>query len=230
MRDAVFICGVSRGIGLELASLFCAEGRTVYGISRSPEPERSIEGLVYRRSPAETFSLSTFPELSAQAIDTVVLNSAVLGPATQFSFELPVAMLKAMFDTNVISHYRVLQELLPLIKTGAKVWFIISKGGLHARIQGRVALGYRSTKAAQIALALSLVEPLSERGISVYLIHPGSVATRIGGARAKLTAEEGAVNVKTVLSRAGELPSGTIFDHDGKLIDLGVSMRKRVEN
>ena len=218
--DSVFICGASRGIGLELASQLCAEGRRVYGISRTPQPERPIDGLVYRSLAAEAFSLAAFPELSAETFDTVILNSAIFGPATQFSFDFPAAKLKSKFETNVISHYRVLQEIRPRINNNgsAQVWFIISKGGLQAGIRGRVAIGYRSTKAAQIALALSLVHPLGEQGISVYLIHPGSVATRIGGVKAKLSAEDCVANMLAIISRAGDYPSGTIFEHDGRPI------------
>jgi NAD(P)-dependent dehydrogenase (short-subunit alcohol dehydrogenase family) len=227
MSDAIFICGVSRGIGLELASLFSEEGHKVYGISRSPQPERPIHGLVYRSLAAETFSLAAFPELSGQAFDKVILNSAVFGPSTQFSFDLPPDTLKALFDANVVAHYRVLSELRPLIRTdaGAQVSFIISRGGMQAAISGKVGIAYRSTKAAQIALGLSLVHPLSEHGISVCLVNPGSVATQIGGAAARLTALEGARNVKGILAGAEKYPSGTMFDHDGSVIELQFKKR-----
>lgn len=224
MNEAIFICGVSRGIGLELASLFCAEGDAVYGIARSPEPERPVGGLVYRSLAAETFSLASFPELSSQRFNKVILNSAVLGPPVQFSLEYPADKLKSLFDTNVIAHYRVLQELRPRIKTDgtAQVVFTVSRGGVQSTIRGRVGIGYRSTKAAQIALALSLVHPLSELGISVYLINPGSVATKIGGPKARLTAAESARNVKATLSRASQYAPGTIFDHDGKPMEIHI--------
>src|SRR5439155_11254820 len=103
MKDAIFISGISRGIGLELADLFCSEGYPVYGIGRSPEPERSIQGLTYRSIAAEKFSVAAFPELSGQTFATIMLNSAVFGPANQYSLDFPVARLKAMFETNVIS-------------------------------------------------------------------------------------------------------------------------------
>lgn len=229
MSGAIFICGVSRGIGLELASLFCQEGRKVYGISRSPQPERPINGLVYRSLAAETFSLAAFPELSGQAFDKVILNSAVFGPSTQFSLDLPSDRLKELFDVNVVAHYRVLKELWPLIRTdgNAQVGFIISKGGMQDAIRGKVGIAYRSTKAAQIALGLALVHPLSEHGIAVYLVNPGSVATQIGGAGARLTALEGATNVKNILTRAAQHPSGTMFDHDGSTIEIQSQRRKR---
>lgn len=222
MSKAIFICGVSRGIGLELASLFSEEGHKVYGISRSPQPERPINGLVYRSLAAETFSLADFPELAGQALGKVILNSAVFGPPAQFSLDLPADKLKAIFDANVIAHYRVLKELLPLLPSdgSAQVSFIISRGGMQATIHGKVGIAYRATKAAQIALALSLVHPLSEHGISTYLVNPGSVATQIGGAGARLTALEAARNVKDTLTRADKYPSGTVFDHDGSVIDL----------
>jgi NAD(P)-dependent dehydrogenase (short-subunit alcohol dehydrogenase family) len=224
MNEAIFICGVSRGIGLELASLFCADGDTVYGIARSPQPERPVEGLVYRSLAAETFSLASFPELNSRTFDKIILNSAVLGPPAQFSLDYPADKLKSLFDTNVIAHYRALQELRPRIKTDgtAQVVFTVSRGGVQSTIRGRVGIGYRSTKAAQIALALALVYPLSELGISVYLINPGSVATKIGGPKARLTAAESASNIKATLSRAARYPSGTIFDYDGKVMEIHI--------
>jgi NAD(P)-dependent dehydrogenase (short-subunit alcohol dehydrogenase family) len=223
MADPVFVCGVSRGIGLELAALYSADGHPVYGIARSPRPEREMDGLVYRSMPAQSFSIASFPELAGCAFATIILNSAIFGPGTQFSFELSGPALAALFEANAVSHYRVLKELHPLIKGdgSAKVCFIISKGGLvRPRMRGKVAVGYSASKAAQIALALTLVHVLGEFNIAVYLINPGSVKTRIGGANARFAPRESAGRVREVLSRASQHPSGTIFDHDGSVIDI----------
>jgi NAD(P)-dependent dehydrogenase (short-subunit alcohol dehydrogenase family) len=125
-----------------------------------------------------------------------------------------------MFNINVIAHFRVLQQLRSCIKGdgGAQVSFIISRGGLQSNIRGKVGIGYRATKAAQIALALTLVHPLMEQSVPLYLINPGSVATRIGGAKARLTPLESARNIRTIMARASDHPSGTVFDHDGSVL------------
>jgi len=226
--DSVFICGVSRGIGLELATLFCGEGRDVYGIARSAEPERPVAGLHYRGIAAETFSLSAFPELADQTFEKIILNSAVFGPPTQFSFELGADKLQHLFNVNAVAHYRVLRELRPRVRRSppGQIWFVISRAGLPAKLRDKVAIAYRSTKAAQIALALSLVKPLEDDGLLVYLVNPGSVSTRIGGPRARLSPREAAQNLKQIFAHASDFPSGTIFDHDGRLIELNFKVRE----
>ncbi len=221
MSDPVFICGASRGIGLELARLYLQEGSPVFGIGRSPAPEAPIGGLVYQSVPAERFAVSAFPTLSGQSFGTVILNSAVFGAPPQMSFDLPVENLRTLFETNATAHYSVLKELLPLIRSdGAKVFFVISKAGIQSTIAGRIAIGYRASKAAQLSLGLALVHPLSERGIATYFVNPGSVATRIGGQKARFSPSEGAMHVKNVIAQAHEHPSGTVFDFNGRVIKL----------
>jgi NAD(P)-dependent dehydrogenase (short-subunit alcohol dehydrogenase family) len=218
----IFIAGVSRGIGLRLAQQYAGEGWTVWGIGRSPAPDEQVPNLHYASANAGEFEVGDVAELRRVELTRVILNSAIFGPNPPNNLDVGAHAVAQVLNNNVVAHYRVFKQLLPHISTkgDAKIGFIISLAGVHSRIKGRNAIGYRVSKSAQIALALSLVDACRAHNIGVYLINPGWVRTRIGGKNARLDAAESAANVRAVIESASFDETGTAYNFDGKKLQL----------
>lgn len=218
----IFIAGASRGIGLKLAQQYANDGWTVWGIGRSPAPDEQFPNFHYSSINASAFDPRAVPGMNDVEFTRLVLNSAVFGPNPPNNLEVGADALGELLNNNVVSHYRVFTRLLPRLSTkgDAKIGFIISRAGVHSSIKGRKAIGYRVSKSAQIALALSLVEACREQNIGVYLINPGWVRTRIGGKNARLDPAESASGIRALFEAVSLEETGAAYNFDGTKLQL----------
>lgn len=219
MDRSVLIAGASRGIGYELAQAYRED--QVYGFAREA-PQDMSRFAAFRRSDARDFAAGLFPELADRALHRLYLCCAVFGPQPADAMALAPRQLEELFAVNCSAQLGVLQACLPALERAgsAKVAMLISRGGLQRQIKGAGAIGYRVTKAAQIALALSLVEPLRARGVSLFLINPGWVQTRLGGRNAPVRPADSATGVARVVEALDAAASGSLHSWDGSALSL----------
>jgi NAD(P)-dependent dehydrogenase (short-subunit alcohol dehydrogenase family) len=116
-----------------------------------------------------------------QGIDLVLLVAGGYAEMRADSFDLQRA--NALVDLNLRGVLNCLDVALPqLLAQGAGgIGIVASVAGLRALPK---ALAYGTTKAALIHLAESLYLDLRPRGIGVYLVNPGFVATPMTAANA----------------------------------------------
>ena len=178
----VWIVGASSGIGAALADALLNAGARVAVSARRLD---SLEQVAAGRATAcavdfDATDPAAWPPAFARVLaglgglDLVVLGAGRYEPA--HSWDLDIAKVEASFDLNVVSVYRALAVLVPhLIAQGnggiALVGSIAAYTGLPR------AVIYGATKAALRNLAESLYFELAPKGLSVYLISPGFVAT-----------------------------------------------------
>jgi NAD(P)-dependent dehydrogenase (short-subunit alcohol dehydrogenase family) len=74
--------------------------------------------------------------------------------------------------------------------------------------------GYRMSKAAVNMAGRSLAHDLAERGVSVFLLHPGMVATELTGHRG-VPPEEAAADLVARIDALGSEQSGTFWHAKG---------------
>lgn len=216
--QVVFIAGASRGIGLALSKLYAGEGAAVFGNGRSEAPAEAVDGFQYLKCELKDLDGQMFEGAGLERIDTLVLNAAVPGPMPAGNpLEADINRLKHITAANAFYELQVIQRALPLLKRSAspRVAFIISRAGDQRRIDGTGSIYYRVSKAAQLALALSLQPALRKEGVIVRLINPGSVQTKIGGAKARLTADESAKGIKAILDAAALDDAPISYNFDG---------------
>ncbi|EMO91382.1 SDR family oxidoreductase [Leptospira noguchii] len=213
----VLITGSNRGIGLELTKQFLSQGDQVFALCRKSssdlihlKPTHIIEGMDVLNSN----SIQDLPsKLFDTKIDILINNAGILIPDNLQS--LDEENVFTQFLVNALGPLKVVKVLLSSLKQNAKLIFLTSRMGSIADNSSGSYYGYRASKAALNAIAVSLAKDLSPRGISVGIFHPGMVATRMSGEQGISTTE----SVEGLIKRIESLNlhnSGKFFHQNGE--------------
>lgn len=178
----VWVIGASTGIGAETARLLLESGARV---AVSARRETALQSVAHDHPHALTLPLDvTVPYQVRQArdrllaawqgIDLVLLVAGAYNEMRADGIDLDV--VDHLLDLNLRSVFRCLDAVLPtLLAQGEGGIGIVSSVAGYSGLPK--ALAYGPTKAALINLSESLYFDLRPRGIAVYLINPGFVAT-----------------------------------------------------
>jgi NAD(P)-dependent dehydrogenase (short-subunit alcohol dehydrogenase family) len=187
----VVITGANRGIGLELARHYQAEGWRVTGVCRTTSPEleavatQVIDGVdVTSQAQIERLVAS----LQGQVIDLLINNAGLMQNETLGALDFD--SLRLQMEVNAFAPLRICEALLPNLQPGSKIANITSRMGSITDNSSGGRYGYRASKAAFNALGRSLAIELKERGIAVAQLHPGFVKTRMVNFGGIMTPEE----------------------------------------
>jgi NADP-dependent 3-hydroxy acid dehydrogenase YdfG len=180
IAGAVLITGCSTGIGRATAELLVAEGNTVYATARRPE---SIEDL--RARGCRTLALDVNDEASMSAAVAAVeeaegavgalVNNA--GYSQSGAVEsVPLADVRAQFETNVFGLLRMCQLVLPGMRRAGsgRIVNVSSMGGKLVFPGGGI---YHGTKHAVEAISDALRFEVKGFGVDVVVIEPGLIRT-----------------------------------------------------
>lgn len=223
MAETVVVTGANRGIGLELARQLAARGDAVIGTARDPESSAELRGLGVRTEAldlASDKSIAAFArKLKGAPVDRLVLNAA-MGEAGPPAAEVGAAELEEYFRVNAIGPFRVLQELLPNLRTGERRLVVAISSGLGSIGENSSGgwVGYRASKTALHQLVRTLSAELSKEKLALVLLSPGWVRTRMGGQGAPLSPEESVRQILRVSDRLKPSDSGRFFNERGREI------------
>lgn len=202
----VLITGANRGIGLELARQLSARGDTVIALCRTASSElrdlgvRVFENVdVTDREALERVSR----DLGETNVD-VLINNAGIMLDEQFP-DLDFDAIRKQIEVNTLGPLLVLSALRHHLQPGSKAVFVTSRMGSVGDNQSGGYYGYRMSKAALNMAAVNLAHDLRTAKISVAVLHPGMVATRMTG-RHGIPPEEAA---QGLIARMNELTLAT---------------------
>jgi NAD(P)-dependent dehydrogenase (short-subunit alcohol dehydrogenase family) len=181
--QVVLITGCSTGIGRATAERLARAGHTVYATARRKE---SIEEL--KRSGCRTLALDVTSEHSMNAAVAsveeahgavgVLVNNA--GYSQNGAVEtVPLADVRAQFETNVFGLLRMCQLVLPGMRRRGegRIVNISSMGGRFTFPGGGI---YHATKHAVEAISDAMRFEVSGFGIQVVVIEPGIIRSSFG--------------------------------------------------
>lgn len=177
MKTAL-ITGASRGIGLALCKHYLAKGWQVIGVCRkaSAELEQSgVEVIAGVDVTSEAAIRQLKQALGNRQLDLLVNNAGVF--RNEILGNLDSQSIIDQFLVNALAPLKVTEALLDNLAAGAKLAFITSRMGSIADNGSGAYYGYRMSKAALNAGAMSLARDLAKRGIAVAILHPGFVQT-----------------------------------------------------
>lgn len=211
----VLITGANRGIGLELTRQYSRRGDEVIAVCRNSSPQ--LDGLGVRVIPGIDVSSDSSVgelagELNGKAIDRLVNNAGILERNALETFD--ANSIERQFRVNAIAPLRVTTALLPNLRRGSGIFIITSRMGSIEDNSSGGSYGYRMSKAAVNMAGKSLSVDLKERGIAVFLLHPGWVSTGMTG-NTGIDVEQSASGLIERMDSLGLDQTGTFWHQEG---------------
>lgn len=220
MKTAV-ITGANRGIGLALCHTYLKQGWRVIGLCRhvSDELKNSGAQIVEGIDVTNTETIGRLPQvlqklLQDARIDLLINNAGILRQDTLGS--LTNAEITEQFLVNALAPLKVTEALLDLLAPAAKIAFITSRMGSIADNSSGGYYGYRMSKAALNAGAMSLARDLKARGIAIAILHPGFVQTAMVNFGGDITAEQSAQRLSQRIEELTLKNTGSFLHSNGE--------------
>ncbi|MDT8420239.1 MAG: SDR family oxidoreductase [Desulfuromonadales bacterium] len=213
----VVVTGANRGIGLELARHYHAEGWRVTGVCRETSPDldkvaaQVIDGIdVTSKESIDRLAAA----LDGQTIDLLINNAGILQDESLGSIDFD--SLRLQMEVNAFAPLRISEALLPNFRAGSKIANITSRMGSIADNDSGGRYGYRASKAAFNALGRSMAVDLKERGIAVAQLHPGFVKTRMVNFGGLISPEEAVAGLVRRIEDLNLSNSGSFWHSNGE--------------
>ena len=217
----VLISGANRGIGLELARQYAADGATVIAGIRDPAAAEALKAVAGVKVHALDVSSDDSVEAFRQAVgdlpvDILIANAGVFG-ASQVPGAFDLDDWLHTYSVNSLGPVRLAQAFLPNLKEGVdkKVVAITSTLG-STSTHGGDMLAYRASKAALNNSWAGLAAGQKGEKLTFLLLHPGWVKTDMGGPSAQITPKQSVDGLRARIAEAGPAQSGKLFAYDGK--------------
>jgi len=208
----ILITGANRGIGLEFARQYSADGWDVIATARRSSPELDALGVTVE--PLDLSDADAVAEFSAdRQLDLFIANAGTSEPKETQGPDNARAW-QAMMMVNAIGPYQLAKALLPHMSAGGKMIAISSGMGSIADNSGGW-VPYRTAKAALNMAWSSLAIEARKRGVTCVALSPGWVKTRMGGAGAEITPEESVTDMRSLIDRLTTDDSGKFLRRNG---------------
>ncbi len=239
MKTIALITGSNKGMGFEAARQLAKQDiHVLIGARNAEKGQAAVKSLSDEGLSAEFLLLDMTDEESvknaAQAVAKqhgkldILINNAGINPEYAreiFTFEeLPLDLMKQIYQTNVFGAFLAIREFLPLLRkstagrivnVSSSVGSLTDQSNPESPYYGINTVAYNTSKTALNALTVQLAKQLSDTTIKVNSICPGWVKTDLGSEAAPRTVNEG-VRIIVQLATLGEDgASGGFFNEDG---------------
>jgi NAD(P)-dependent dehydrogenase (short-subunit alcohol dehydrogenase family) len=212
------ITGAGRGIGLELARQYAADGWDVIATVREPEKAAGLAALgvgVEALDMRDLAAVQAFPErLGGEPLDLFIANAGI-SKAKWIRSREDAEAWQEVHLVNSVAPTLLAELLLPLVEAASGRMAAMSSrmGSIDDSSGGYVA--YRASKAALNAAWRALALGWRERQVTLVLLHPGWVQTDMGGPQAPLPVEESVTGMRRVIAGLPRRESGAFVDYRG---------------
>jgi NAD(P)-dependent dehydrogenase (short-subunit alcohol dehydrogenase family) len=225
---SVLITGSNRGLGLEFARQYLADGWRVYAACRNPASASKLRRLAEQgddklrilamdvTDPVSIHAAAT--ELDGQAIDLLLNNAGIIGPRGQTIGNIDYEAWTEALAVNTMGPMRVSEAFVEHVaRSDRKLIVTLTSGmGSIADNTSGGSIVYRSSKAAVNMVMRSLAIDLAPRGIICVVVNPGWVRTDMGGQNATLESSESISALRSLIATLGPEQSGKFFNHTAR--------------
>jgi NAD(P)-dependent dehydrogenase (short-subunit alcohol dehydrogenase family) len=213
MNNNIVITGANRGIGLAMCMHFKAQGNRVFALCRKTSVELTALDvhIIEDIDVTSDFGIANMVSgLKHVDIDVLVCNAGILRDETLANLDLNT--IREQFEVNALAPLRMVASLNKQFKQGAKVALITSRMGSIADNDSGGRYGYRMSKAALNAAAMSLSHDLASNKVAVGIYHPGYVQTEMVNYGGDISANDAAKKLVELIDQLTLAQSG-IFKH-----------------
>jgi NAD(P)-dependent dehydrogenase (short-subunit alcohol dehydrogenase family) len=219
----VLVTGANRGLGLEFARQYAAEGWHVIATCRSKQAASELRALagdivVEALDVTDARSIDALASrLGTPPIDVLLLNAAVHLQRDAKLADLDAARWLEELNVNVVAPVMVARRLADCVARSAqkRIVAISSGSGSIGNVQRGDGYAYRSGKAALNMAMRVLSLELAPRGITAVPIAPGHTRTNMGGSNAPYAVEDSVAKVRAVIGVLTPEDSGQFLNRDG---------------
>jgi NAD(P)-dependent dehydrogenase (short-subunit alcohol dehydrogenase family) len=219
----VLITGAGRGIGLEFARQYAADGWSVIATVRDPAKGAPVAALgkqveVNLLDVADRGAIDKLARtLRGRSIDTLICNAGIYGDKAKQEFgKVDWAEWEAVLRTNTMAPLALAESFVEHVASSERKLIVMmtSQMGSTAEAWGGSYI-YRTSKAALNNVAKTLSSDLQSRGVTVIAIDPGWVKTAMGGPSAQITPEVSVRSMRKIFAKAGRRQTGQYLRYDG---------------
>lgn len=244
-QKVAFITGGNRGLGfqtaLDLGTNKREEIKVVIGSRDKAQGEQALAKLRAAGADADAIQFDITKPADYQAaydyfdskygrLDILVNNAGIAGGTfpgegpEHRAADVPLDLLRKVFETNFFAQVSLTKTLLPLIKKSpagriVNLSSILGSLKLHADpnspIYNAKSFAYDASKTALNAFTIHLAYELRNTNIKVNSAHPGWVKTDMGGDAAPMDISEGGKTSAELATLPTDGPTGGYF-HLGK--------------
>jgi NAD(P)-dependent dehydrogenase (short-subunit alcohol dehydrogenase family) len=220
---SVLISGANRGLGLEFARQYAADGWVVHATARNPAAAHELAGIgeqvhVHQLDIADERSIHDLAKsLICEPLDVLIVNSGI-----HRDFELPVETIGrqdflSVFAVNTFGPLALASALLPNLERGERKLATAMSSLMSSitRNDWGTQHVYRASKTALNAVWTSLAREWQPRGIACVLIRPGYVRTALTKYQGDLDPPESVRGLRNVIAGLSLADSGRLIGYDG---------------
>jgi NAD(P)-dependent dehydrogenase (short-subunit alcohol dehydrogenase family) len=208
------VTGAARGLGLCLVRQLSGLGARVLALSRAPGPDLpGVTHIPYDQ--ADEASILAAARLVPGPVDHVIHNAAIRGDTGGLA-TLTADHLAEVMRINVAGPLLLTRALLPRLSPCATLAYVSSRAGSFT--EGHDPDGdyaYCLSKAALNRAVAKLADDLPQR---VLAVHPGWIATDMGGACAPDDPNLAAQRIVSLLTGTDGPATGSFIDPEGRTI------------
>jgi NAD(P)-dependent dehydrogenase (short-subunit alcohol dehydrogenase family) len=217
------IVGASRGLGLEMARQYAADGHRVIGTYRHAADGRLLAAACARALSADVlvdgWAASLGRELEGESLDLVIINAGVSGPQSNQPEAPDRDTFDAVMHTNVLASMQLIPVISDRLPAGGKLAVISSRMGSVGSASDASWWLYRASKAALNSVLKSASIGLGARGVVCMALHPGWVQTDMGGPGAQLRVPESVSSMRHVIAAANRSHNGRFLNYNGEQLE-----------
>lgn len=231
MTHTALITGANRGIGLEFARQYAADGWRVLACCRQPEKAEALNKLAaqYPRliqiHPLDIDDYGQIKRLAKtlanETIDLLINNAGIYPDADSKGFgHVNYEDWMRAFRVNAMAPLKMAEVFVAQVAR-SKLKIIANITSMMGSIDDNTSGGsylYRSSKAALNMVTKSLSLDLRREGITAVVLHPGWVQTDMGGPNALITTEQSVSGMRKVIGKLSSSCSGKFYNYDGREI------------
>jgi len=219
MPQTILITGANRGIGLALTEIYLQRGDKVIAVCRQSSDELNNTGadIIENIDVTDPDNVKTLQQImQGKSIDVLINNAGIFKNETLAAMNFET--IEEQLTINAIAPLRVTHALLNNLRPGSKIGLITSRMGSIADNGSGGYYGYRMSKAALNAAGKSLANDLKALDISVAILHPGFVSTRMVDFSGEVSPEQSARGLVARLDALSIATTGTFWHANGEVL------------